>query len=112
MNMAKQKTTETTKYYSTCPDCGKEYQVADASVPDEPCYRCRTKLAVGHAKEKLLHLIGATVICIDPIERGAYTSEDEIESVEIKLADGRYVLFSVAGFSEDSYIEWNLRNQS
>lgn len=110
--MAKRKTIETTRYYSTCPDCGKEYQVADANAPDEPCYNCKTKLAVGAVKERLLHLIGATVICIDPIEHGAYTSEDEIESIEIRLADGRHVLFSVAGIADDPYIEWNLRNQS
>lgn len=110
--MTKERTRKTVEHYNTCRMCGCEFRVYAVDDPEDVCSGCNTKIAVGVAKEKLLYLIGATVVCIEPIEHGVYTSEDEIESVEIRLADGRHVLFSVAGIADDPYIEWNLRHQS
>lgn len=107
--MAKMKKIETIKYYSTCPDCGKEYQVAGVDVPDETlCHNCQTERSADAAKKELSSFIGAKVTCVEPVRHGDYTIADEIELIEIELADGKRVAFSVDE-DEAPYIEWNIR---
>ena len=106
--MTEEKIRETVEFYNTCKECGKEFQVYEADDPQEICYGCRTNTAVGAAKEKLLPLIGAKITCVEPVHHGSYTSDDEIEFIEIKLATvDRRIMFSVAG-CEDHYIQWEI----
>jgi hypothetical protein len=106
--MTIEKTRKTVEYYNTCKDCVNEFQVYAADAPEEICYGCKTKLAVGAAKEKLLRFIGAKITCIEPARRGSYTSDDEIESIEIELADGKRIQFTASGW-DDHYIQWESR---
>jgi hypothetical protein len=110
--VTKEKIRETVEFYNTCKACGNEFRVYAADNPQEICYGCQTKLAIGAAKEKLLPFIGAKVTCIEPVHHGSCTSDDEVEYIEIELADGRRILFSSSGGWDDHYIEWSERSVS
>jgi len=106
--MTTEKKREIIEYYNTCKMCDEEFQLFSPRDTNDICLNCGTAIAIGRVKAKLIDFIGAKVTCVEPVHQGTSTCDNELEFIEIELADGRHILFSVAGW-EEHYIKWETR---
>lgn len=89
-------------YTQTCIGCGNEIEFKKDTVENK-CYDCKTLEAIERAKHDLSHLIGATVIAVEPVVNGHCTDAKSIKEIKLTLADGTDVVIEIGGW-DDQYM--------
>lgn len=105
-------TTEKQKMYgyytAVCSGCGKQF-VVDPEGNETKCYECREKDAPKLATEQLSRFVGAEIVSIKPMNKGAYTSEYVLAEIEIVTIKGEHVIITSECDDMGPYMEWEVK---
>jgi len=106
--MTEQRIKEVVEYFNVCKTCGEEFIVTTHHFDQKACDSCMAKASSDRAKKQLRHLIGATIINMEPESCCGTSYPSDLECVEVKLRNGECIRFTSQGEEGGSHIVWEV----